>query len=307
MNKPSIEEINSIYNLPVMELFSKVGQKSGNCLCKNIERCALLSVKTGRCTEDCAYCAQSIRYKTDIQEHDLLNKDKVVEAAKRAKEMGATNFCLSTAGRGIYSEEDFEKIEEMIEIISKEIKVCCTFGLLTKEKAKRLKNAGIHCYNHNIDTGPSFYPKIITTRKFEDRLKTIDLLIDENIKVCSGGILGMGEADSDRIEFIHSLCSMRKPPYSISLNVLIPMKGTPLEGQKPLPILDLVRIIATLKILLPTSIIRFAGGRSFYSHAEQILCFLAGLGSIHIGEKLLTAKNCSLKDDNILEEILKCR
>lgn len=306
MTNQSIEYIKSIYNLPLLELFSKVRSLTEYNLGKDIEKCSLLSIKTGGCTEDCAYCSQSKRYKTNIQEHDLLDVEKVLAAAINAKEMGATNFCLSTAGRSVQSESDFEKIVEMIEIISKKgIKVCCTLGMLTKEKAIRLKKAGMHCYNHNIDTGPTYYPKIITTRTFEERLKTIHLLLDENIKVCSGGIMGLGEEDSDRIEFIHTLCSLSTSPYSISVNVLIPIKGTPLENQKPLPILDLIRVIATLKILLPNSILRFAGGRSFYSQAEQLLCILAGIRSIHIGEKLLTTKNSSLKDDHLLEQILK--
>jgi biotin synthase len=300
------EEITKIFHKPLLDLLFLANKThQNNHADKPIEKCSLLSVKTGRCSQDCAYCAQSIRYKTNIKEHELLDKKQVLAAAKKSIEMGSSNFCLSLSGKQVKNDEDFEKIIEMIEEIQKlNVRVCCTLGQLNEDQANRLKKANIFSYNHNLDTSPSFYSKIITTRKFEDRLKTISILQKAKIPVCSGGILGMGETEKDRIDFIHALNSLDPHPQSISLNCLIPIAGTPLENQKPISIWELIRVIATIRIVIPKAVIRLAGGRGNFSHQEQLLCFFAGIGSIHIGEKLLTAKNCSVKNDENLFETL---
>jgi biotin synthase len=269
-----------------------------------LEKCALLSVKTGNCSEDCAYCPQSKRYKTEVDPHPLLEKNTVLQAAKKARESKSTYFCLATAGREVQSEKDFELLLEMIhEIAYSGLKVCTCLGFLNEEKAKKLKQAGVFSYNHNIDSGPNYYKKIITTHRFEERLETIEQIKKAGMKLCTGGILGMGESLEDRIDFLFYLARIQ--PDSIPLNVLVPALGTPLEKSDPIPFLDLLRIIAILRIILPKATLRLAGGRSRFSHAEQLLAFTAGIGGVHIGEKLLVLPNCSLKEDEKLFALLE--
>lgn len=302
----SRENIAQIYNKSLFELLfeaSKIHQS--NHKIDLIDRCTLLSIKTGGCPEDCSYCSQSSRYSTNIEVHKLLDLKRVLQAARKAKESNSTYFCLSAAWRKIKDDFNFANTLEMIKTIRKEvgIKVCCTFGLLTYEQAVQLKEAGISCYNHNLDTSPSFYKKIITSRKYEDRLQTLENVRKANIDICCGGILGLGESHADRIDLIEVLVNL-PTLHAVVLNTLVPIKGTPLENQKQVNIWDLVRMVATCRIMMPKTKIRWAGGRSKFSFSEQTLCFLAGINSIHIGEKLLTTPNCPREKDEKFFEIL---
>lgn len=302
----SLEKVNEVYSSPLLSLLSDAAYlQKKNFDDKQIEKCTLLSIKTGGCPEDCAYCAQSSRYSTNISINKLLDIDYVLKAAKAAKESGSTYFALSAAWREVKDNLDFEKTLEMIRRIKNEIdiKVCCTLGLLSEEQAIELKKVGIEAYNHNLDTSPSFYPKIITTRTYQDRLKTLENLAKAGISICCGGILGLGESDQDRKEFINVLVNL---PIidSIVLNTLAPIPGTPLENNKEVSLFEFLRFVATIRVLKPKLKIRFASGRSKFSQGEQALCLLVGINSIHTGDKLLTTKNCSLKDDDELFNLL---
>lgn len=303
--KWTIEKIEEIYKRPLLSLlFSAAKIHNENFQDKELLSCALLSVKTGRCPENCAYCPQSAHYLTNVKSHDLLDKKTVVEFAQKAIAKKCTNFCLSTSGRRVSNEEDFSKLLDMIEELKKyKVKICCTLGSLNDEQALKLKKAGIWGYNHNLDTSPDYYKKIISTHTFEDRLNTLKILTKYGIRICSGGIIGMGESHKDRISLIFSLSSLPRHPDSFPLNVLIPIPGTPLENQKPISSWEWIRMIATIRHVMPKTSIRLAAGRGNFSHSEQMLAFLAGANAIHIGEKLLTAKNCSLKEDDQLLNI----
>lgn len=297
----SVEELFS-KDMPLMDLISKAHQvHAHNHEVGKLERCTLLSVKTGACPEDCAYCAQSSRYKTGVFIHQLLDRKQVLQAAQKALEMPTTYFCLGASGRAVKNDQDFETLLKMVEeITALGLKVCCTLGMLDKEQAVKLKQAGCYGYNHNLDTGPKYYQKIVTTRSYADRLKTLEIVQEAGLKVCTGVILGMGETITDRIEWVKTLQALKQPPDFIPINVLIPIKGTPLEKRKTLPIGELLRMIAVLRVVFPKVKLRFAAGRGYYSHAEQALTFFAGINSIHSGEKLLTVKDCSLKEDEEL-------
>ena len=264
-----------------------------------IQASKLLSIKTGACPEDCAYCSQSARYQTQIPREKLLDLETVVLKAKKAKEEGATRFCLGAGWRGIKNNSQLDPVIDMVKEIKKlDMEVCCTLGMLNLEQAKRLKQAGLDAYNHNLDTSPEFYPKIITTRTYQDRLETLKHVREAGLSVCTGGILGLGESDEDRCSFIHQLFLIK--PESITINSLIPIKGTPLENQKPVSVLDIVRVVAVCRILMPQSMIRLSAGRKKQSSAEQFLCFYAGANSLFIGDKLLTADNPTLENDETL-------
>lgn len=299
MKAYSLQELQKIYDIPFMKLLSLASQvQREHHPIGELESCMLFSVKTGNCTEDCAYCSQSIHYQTAVLPHQLLEEEAILQGASRAKERGATHFCLSTSGREVKSEKDFSLLLKMVEKISSQgIQVCSTLGLLTEEKALRLKDAGLHAYNHNLDTGPKYYPKIITTRSYQDRLDTIALLQRCGMRVCTGLILGMGESVQDRLEWLIELLQLKKEPDFIPINILMPQKGTPLENQKPIASWDVIRLIAVIRIVFPKAKIRFAAGRGFFSFADQALAFMAGINSIHIGEKLLTVADCRVKED----------
>ena len=269
-----------------------------------IQASRLLSVKTGGCPEDCAYCAQSARYQTGLRAEKLLNLETVLEKAREAKKEGASRFCMGAAWREIPSKgRSFERILEMVRAASAlKMEICCSLGMLTLEQARRLKKAGLYAYNHNIDTSQRHYPKIISSRKREERFQTLQNARKAGITVCTGGILGMGESHEDRIELIYDLISLKPQPESLTVNTLIPIKGTPLQNQKPVPASDVARAVAVLRIAAPKSFIRLSAGRKFLSEAEQLLCFLAGANSVFLGEKLLTAENPPLAEDR---EMLK--
>ena len=304
-----VEEISEIYHSPFLELVlraSNVHKKHHRL--GEVQVCTLLSVKTGGCSEDCAYCSQSIRYTTGVKVHKLLDVELVVSRARDAKEGGATRFCMGAAWREVRSNRDFEKILEMVSRVSLlGLEVCCTLGMLSGEQARRLKQAGLYAYNHNLDSGPEFYKKVITTRSYGERLETLKNVRDAGVSVCCGGIIGMGETVEDRIELLHVLHSLPEPPESIPINALVPVPGTPMENQPPVPFDQMTRMIATTRILMPESMVRLSAGRLEMTMEAQALCFLAGANSIFSGEKLLTTPNPRFSQDRRMFQTLDIR
>ncbi len=294
--------IKSLYSKPLVDLIEKSHDiHKKNFATKKIQASRLLSIKTGGCPENCSYCSQSSHYQTKLQKEKLLDLETVLKKAKEAKKEGASRFCMGAAWREIKEGSDFEKVLKMVTAVKElGLEVCCTLGMLNLNQAKKLKQAGLYAYNHNIDTSPEFYSQIITTRKYEDRLKTLQNVREAGLTVCTGGILGMGETKEDRISFIHQLNKLSPPPESLTINTLVPIKGTPLEHQKPISALEVLRVIAVSRILMKKSFIRLSAGRSTMNEAEQLLCFYSGANSIFLGDKLLTAENPSLKSDKLL-------
>lgn len=270
-----------------------------------VQTCTLLSIKTGGCPEDCAYCAQSVRYQTGVQVHRLMDTEAVIERARQAKAAGATRFCMGAAWREVRSNRDFDRVLEMIrQVRALGLEVCATLGMLTPEQALALKEAGLTTYNHNLDTSQAYYGHIITTRTYEDRLRTLAAARAAGLKLCTGGILGLGESEEDRIDLLHTLATMKPHPESVPINALVPIEGTPLADAEPPSVWDMVRAIATARILMPQSMIRLAAGRERLTPTEQALCFVAGANSIFLGEKLLTTPNAPLSEDEKLFAIL---
>jgi biotin synthase len=260
----------------------------------------LLSIKTGRCPEDCAYCPQSIRFDTGLKTHELMPLEEVKQAAGRAKEAGATRFCMGAAFRGP-KDKDLEPIIEMIkEVKALGMESCVTLGLLKEQQAEKLAAAGLDYYNHNLDSSESFYPKIISTRSYDDRLDTLRKVRDAGVKVCCGGILGLGETRQDRIDFLHTLATLEVHPESVPINQLVHVPGTPLEHAKPLDEFEFVRTIAVARVLMPHSQLRLSAGRTDFSDEMQALCFFAGANSIFYGDKLLTTDNPGKNEDETL-------
>lgn len=260
----------------------------------------LLSIKTGRCPEDCAYCPQSVRYDTGLVDHPLMALEAVREAARRAKEAGATRFCMGASLRGP-KDSDLDPILDMIaEVKRLGLEACVTLGMLREGQARRLKAAGLDYYNHNLDTSEAFYPEIISTRTYADRLDTLAEVREAGVKVCCGGILGLGESREDRIDFLHTLATLPRHPESVPINRLVKVPGTPLENAADLDPLEFVRTIAVARILMPASELRLSAGRTGFSDAMQALCFLAGANSIFYGDKLLTTGNPGPNEDEAL-------
>jgi biotin synthase len=287
------EEIRRAYHLPLPELIFQA-QLAHRAFHKpeEIQLCRLLSIKTGGCPEDCAYCSQSAHYQTGVARDELMNLEAVCEAAKRAKNEGATRFCMGAAWRQVSDGENFDRVLEMVRMVAGlDMEVCCTLGMLTESQARALKAAGLTAYNHNLDTSPDFYGSIITTRVYEDRLRTIAHVRKAGITVCCGGILGMGESDEDRVGLLHELSRLNPHPESVPINMLVRNQGTPLASVKELDPLVMVRAIATARVLMPASRVRLAAGRRQMSPEAVTLCFLAGANSIFTGEKLLTTPN----------------
>src|ERR1044072_4360096 len=260
---------------------------------EEVQRCSLLSIKTGGCSEDCAYCAQSARYSTDIQREDLLSLEDVMTAAHRARSQGATRFCMGAAWRGVRNgSEKFQRVLEIVRGVSQlGMEVCVTLGEIGSVEAHKLKAAGVTAYNHNLDTSPEFYPEIVSTHTFQDRLDTIAAVRGSGTAVLCGGILGMGETETDRLRMLEVLSNFDPAPESVPINCLMPMPGTPLAGQSPVDIFELVRLIAVTRVALPKARVRLAAGRTRLSREGQALCFFAGANSIFYGDKLLTAEN----------------
>lgn len=266
----------------------------------------LLSIKTGACPEDCGYCAQSGHHKTHVEKEKLMSIDDVLASAREAKAGGATRFCMGAAWR-CPPAKVMPEITAMIEgVKAMGLETCMTLGMLSSEQACTLKEAGLDYYNHNIDTSPSYYEKVVTTRKFSERLETLENVRNAGINVCCGGILGLGETRADRIEFLMTLANLETPPESVPINRLIPVEGTPLAKAEPVEGIELVRTVATARILMPTSVVRLTAGRTEMSDELQALCFYAGANSVFIGDKLLTESNPQREKDSKLFEKLGC-
>jgi biotin synthase len=305
-NNWTLDEVREIYHAPLMELiyrasrvhdvYQEVGEVQVN---------TLLSIKTGGCPEDCSYCPQSARYNTEIDAAGLLPLHEVVESAKRAHESGSTRFCMGAAWRKVRDNKDFDRVLDMVrEVNSMGMEVCATLGMLTPEQAQRLKDAGLTAYNHNLDTSEDFYSSIITTRTYDDRLNTISHVQKANISVCSGGIIGLGETEEDRIKMLHTLATLEEHPESVPVNALIAVAGTPMEHQKRVSVWEMARMIATARILMPNAMVRLSAGRVEMPITEQAICFMAGANSIFAGEKLLTTPNNDIDEDHKMFELL---
>jgi biotin synthase len=270
-----------------------------------VQTCQLISIKTGGCPEDCAYCPQSAHYDAGVEREDLLDPEHVISVAREAAGRGVTRFCMGAAWRQAPGGQEFENVLEMVRGVSAlGMEVCCTLGMLTDVQAVKLKEAGLNAYNHNLDTSPDFYGSIITTRVYEDRLKTLAAVRRAGITVCCGGILGMGERETDRIGLLHQLASLQPHPESVPINMLVRVEGTPLAAMPPLDPMEMVRAIATARILMPASRVRLAAGRKQLSPEAVTLCFLAGANSIFVGEKLLTTPNPGPDEDEQLLQSL---
>lgn len=299
------EEITEIYNTPLMELIYRAAtvhreyHETGE-----VQVCTLLSIKTGGCSEDCAYCPQSARYNTEVKAEKMMPRELILASAQRAKKAGSTRFCMGTAWRSARQNKDFDQVLDVVsEIADMGLEVCATLGMLNDEQAAKLKEAGLYAYNHNLDSSEDFYKKIITTRTYQDRLETIKRVQNNNISVCSGGIIGMGETHEDRIGLLYTLSNLDPHPESVPVNALIAVKGTPMENQPKVPSWDMARMIATARILMPQSMVRLSAGRVRMTYEEQALCFLAGANSIFTSEKLLTTDNNELDDDMHMFEL----
>jgi biotin synthase len=296
-------EVSEIYNLPFTELlFHAAGVHRESFDPLEVQRCTLLSVKTGGCTEDCKYCAQSTRYKTAVEATPMMPVMDVIEAAKRAQQAGSTRFCMGTAWREMGGKKAmFRKILQMVrEVKAMDMEVCCTLGMVSVEQAHDLKEAGLTAYNHNLDTSREHYSNVITTRSYDDRLQTIANVRAAGISVCCGGILGLGEKEEDRIGLLLELATMPQHPESVPINALVPVEGTPFDVHSPPDTMMMARTIATARIIMPQSVVRLSAGRLSFSQIEQAVMFMAGANSIFTGDKLLTTPNPDFDADGDL-------
>jgi len=301
------EEIAEIYNSPVLDLIYKAATVHRHHHDPNeVQVCTLLSVKTGGCPEDCSYCPQAARYHTQVKTHKLMEVDEVLEKAQEAKDSGSTRFCMGAAWREVRDNRDFDKVIEMVKGVNvMGMEVCCTLGMLSSEQAQKLKDAGLYAYNHNLDTSEEFYGDIITTRNYNDRLDTLANVREAKISVCSGGIIGMGEHENDRIGMLHTLATLPEHPESVPVNALVPVEGTPLEDQPKVSVWEMIRMIATARIIMPKAMVRLSAGRVRMTLEEQALCFMAGANSIFAGDKLLTTPNPAYVQDQEMFQLLQ--
>ena len=300
------EEVEGIYRTPLPELvFRAQSVHRQSHAPDRVQTCQLISIKTGGCPEDCAYCPQSAHYDAPVERQGLLDAQHVVGVAREAAERGVTRFCMGAAWRQAPEGAEFERVLEMVRGVSAlGMEVCCTLGMLNEGQAARLKDAGLSAYNHNLDTSPEFYGSIISTRVYDDRLKTLAAVRKAGITVCCGGILGMGEREADRIGLLLQLATLQPHPESVPINMLVRVEGTPLASMPALDPLEMVRAIATARILMPASRVRLAAGRKQLSPEAVTLCFLAGANSIFVGEKLLTTPNPGPDEDEQLLQTL---
>ncbi len=295
----TLAELKKVYALPLLELvFGAAEVHRQHHAADDIQRCALLSVKTGGCPEDCGYCAQSAWFPTAVQPTPLLSVAEVRARAEQAKKLGASRFCMGTAWRQASAGPSFEQVLEMIRAVRDlGLETCVTLGMVTEDQARRLAAAGLTAYNHNLDTSRRFYPQVVSTHRYEDRLRTLQAVQQAGIKVCCGGILGLGETEEDRLLLLLELAQLEPPPESVPINCLVPIAGTPLAQAAPVDPLQLVRLIATTRLALPQARVRLSAGRERMSRELQVLCFVAGVNSIFFGEKLLTVPNASADQD----------
>lgn len=296
----TFSELEEIYRRPLFQLLEESRRVHAEHWPENeMQLCTLLSVKTGGCSEDCSYCAQSSRYKTGVDREKLLTAEEVLPHAEQARANGSTRFCMGAAWKGVRDgDQKFDQMLDTIREVSKlGMEVCVTLGQLSDPEAEKLKEAGVTAYNHNIDTSPEHYTNIVSTHTFDDRLNTIGAVQRAGMSVCCGGIIGMGESENDRLRMLEVLCGFNPPPESVPINCLMPMPGTPLEDQEPVDIFEIVRLVATTRIALPKAKVRLSAGRTRLSREAQALCYFAGANSIFYGEKLLTADNPSTNED----------
>ena len=293
------EEILEIYNKPFMDLLYEAASIHRENHDPNVVQVStLLSIKTGGCPEDCGYCPQAARYHTDITGNDLMSVNQVKAQALRAKASGSSRVCMGAAWRNVKDGEEFDSVLEMVRTINKlEMEVCCTLGMITENQAQRLAEAGLYAYNHNLDSSEEYYKEVISTRGYQDRLDTIGNVRKTNVTVCSGGIIGMGESNDDRAGMLVALATLSPQPESVPINALVPVEGTPLEEQQPVSIWDMVRMVATTRIVMPETQVRLSAGRTQMSREGQAMCFFAGANSIFAGDKLLTTPNPDVGED----------
>lgn len=300
------EEILEIYNKPLLDLIydaATVHRKHHNP--NEVQVSTLLSIKTGGCPEDCSYCPQAARYHTDIETNDLMTVAQVKAQALRAKSSGSSRVCMGAAWRNVEDGPEFDQVLDMVRTINGlDMEVCCTLGMLSENQAKRLAEAGLYAYNHNLDSSEEYYKEIISTRGWEDRLETLKNVRKTNVTVCSGGIIGMGEKIEDRAGMLVALSSLSPQPESVPINALVSVEGTPLEEEQVVPIWDMIRMVAITRIVLPHTTVRLSAGRTEMSKEGQAFCFLAGAGSIFAGDKLLTTPNPDVNEDMELFKIL---
>ena len=300
------EEILEIYNKPLMELLYEAASIHRLHHDPNtVQVSTLLSIKTGGCPEDCGYCPQAARYHTNVEGNDLMTVQQVKAQALRAKSSGSSRVCMGAAWRNVKDGEEFDQVLEMVRTINKlDMEVCCTLGMITENQAKRLAEAGLYAYNHNLDSSEEYYKEVISTRGYEDRLETIDNVRKTNVTVCSGGIIGMGEKIDDRAGMLVALSTLNPQPESVPINALVAVEGTPLEDQKPVSIWDMIRMVATTRIVMPETQVRLSAGRTEMSREGQAMCFFAGANSIFAGDKLLTTPNPDVNEDLKMFELL---
>jgi biotin synthase len=300
----TLAEVRAIHDLPLLDLVHRAQTVHREHFGDNrVQLCSLLSVKTGGCPEDCAYCPQAARYHTDVQAEPLMEVDDVVAAARKAREAGATRFCMGAAWREVRDGPQFDRVLEMVRGVKRlGMEACCTLGMLSAEQAGRLKEAGLDAYNHNLDTSRAKYGDIITTRTYDERLRTLDNVRRAGISVCCGGILGMGESVGDRCEMLRTLAAQAPHPESVPINMLVAVAGTPLAARPPVGTVEMVRAIATARILMPRAMVRLSAGRQQMSEEAQLLCMMAGANSVFFGDKLLTTGNPEYAQDMALFE-----
>ena len=296
----TFEELNSLYQFPLFDLIQRSRQiHEENWPAAEVQLCTLLSIKTGGCSEDCSYCAQSVRYKSGVDAERLMEKCDIMKRATAARESGSTRFCMGAAWRGVREgTQRFEQVLDIVRDVSElGMEVCVTLGELGPAEAEKLKDAGVTAYNHNIDTSPEHYPNIVTTHTFQDRLNTIRHAQDAGMSICCGGILGLGETTEDRLKMLEVISGFNPQPESVPINSLMPMPGTPLAEKQGVDVFELVRIIALARLAVPKAKVRLSAGRTQLSEEAQALCFFAGANSIFYGDKLLTAKNPAIEKD----------
>ena len=305
VNKWSLKDIEKLYHMPFNDLIYQAQTvHRQNHDPNKIQVSTLMSIKTGGCPEDCKYCSQSIKYNTDVEIEKLLTVDEVIAQAKEAKKSGASRFCMGAAWRNL-NDSNITKIKDMVKAVKElELETCLTLGMLKKEQAESLKESGLDYYNHNLDSSEEYYSKVVSTRTYKDRLNTLKYVRDAGIKVCTGGILGLGEENLDRLKLIEVLCNMDEQPESVPMNKLVRIEGTPYSNNDDVDNFDFIRIIAITRITMPKTYVRLSAGRDTMNDEMQALCFFAGANSIFYGEELLTTKNSSINHDkNLLSKL----
>jgi len=300
------KEIAEIYHRPLLDLvYEAASVHRENKDYSEVQISSLISIKTDGCPEDCSYCPQAARYNTGVETHSLMKLEQVKEAAQKAKDSGASRLCMGAAWREVRDNRDFDRVLDMVKGVNEMgMEVCCTLGMLTEHQAARLADAGLYAYNHNVDTSEEYYGNIIHTRTYDDRLHSLATIRNAGLSVCSGGIIGMGETDEDRIGMIYTLANLSKYPESVPINALVPIEGTPLANQKRVSVWEIVRMIATVRTTMPKAKVRLSAGRTEMTFSDQALCFLAGANSIFAGDKLLTTPNPDYDTDHRLFKTL---